>query len=285
MTDQTIKLYNGEVEIQYRDANHSYWLKKDGDPLSPIKRLTGVTSYLGVLDKPALIPWAVGLTVDFVRDNIEAIKSGSVRPEDVLFLARQAHVKERDIAAETGTAIMAWIEAHIKGEKPDMPEDPKVIKGVNHFLNWVDQTRAEFLWTERIVYSRKYGFVGRADIGIKIDGKEYLGDIKTSNGLYAEVIAQTAAYTKALEEETGVPYAGRWAIRIAKDTEEEYNAKAEEKVRAGKIKGFRPYAPVEAIFLDNDFTALDRDYTGFLSIMGSYTWKKSAEYALKGMRG
>ena len=33
------------------------------------KRLYGVTTVLGVIAKPALIPWAVKMAIDYIKDN------------------------------------------------------------------------------------------------------------------------------------------------------------------------------------------------------------------------
>ena len=218
-------LYGGKVQIRFQPGNHSYWL------LGPkLKRLTGVTTHISVLDKPALIPWEVGLAIDYVRDNIELLRQGDVEANEILRRAKDEANKQKDIAAEIGSATHAWVEQHAKGLEPEMPDDPKVLQGVVSFLDWVADNKVTFLWNERMVYSKKHGYVGTADFGIKFEtadhkGKTYMGDLKTGNGIYAEVKQQTAAYLKAIEEESGEHYDGRWVLRISKETEEEYMEK------------------------------------------------------------
>jgi len=280
-TAKIISLYKGSVEIKFNPGNHSYYLTSE----KPQKRLCGVTTHIGVLDKPALIPWAVGLTVDYIKDHIELIKSGDVDAYQILRMAKEEANKQRDVAAEIGTAIHAWIEAHIKDESPDIPDDPRVLQGVNNFLEWVEKTTATFLWSERVVYSKKYGYVGTADFGVKINGKKYLADIKTGNGIYAEVKQQTAAYLEAVHEEDGKEtYKGRWVLRISKETEEDYKIRMQKKVDAGRLTSIPPFKVFEAIFLDNDPESMDRDFQAYLASKLEYEWKKIAEKELKELR-
>lgn len=286
--EKIFELYKGKVKIKFiwdpdNSKTHEYYLVKEDNN----KRLCGVTTHIGVLDKPALIPWAVSVAVDFIRDHMDVLKETD-DPDEILKMARAEADKQKDVAADIGKAIHTWIESHIKGEEPDMPEDPKVIQGVNSFLDWVNENKVTFLWSERVVYSKKHGYVGTADLGIKIGinghrGKKYLADIKTGNGIYAEVKQQTAAYEKALEEE-GDKYDGRWALRISKDTEEEYLAKQKKKLDAGKIKTIPPYKVFEALFLDKDSKSIDRDFKAYLASIEEYEWKKVAETELKELR-
>jgi len=277
------KLYNGTVNINFMAGNHSYWLDVKGKK----QRLTGVTTHLSILDKSApLMIWAVGLAVGYIKDNLETIRQGDIEANEILKLAKDQANKQRDLAAEIGSAIHAWVESHAKGEKPDMPTDNKVLQGVLSFLDWVNEYKVTFMWNEQIVYSKKYGYVGTADFGIKLGlngykGKKYLGDMKTGNNIYCEVKQQTAAYLKAMEEESGDHYDGRWVLRVSKETEEEYMEKMMKKLDAGKIKEIPSYKVFEAVFLDNDPKSLNRDFSAYLASKENWEWKKTAEEELK----
>lgn len=280
MDEKIIKLYNNKIEIKFNPNNHSYWLI---GKLGRLTRLTGVTTYLGILDKPALIPWAVGLTVDYIRDHLDVINQ---EPNKILKEAQDEAQKQRDIAAEIGKAIHAWIESHIKGEEPEMPQDPKVLQGVNAFLDWVADNKVKFLWSEKIVYSKKFGYVGTADLGVQIGKKKYLADIKTGNGIYTEAILQTAAYLEAINEEnqwiknTKEKYDGRIIIRISKETEEEYNERMQKKLDDGKIIEIPKYEIFKMVILDNR-EQFKKDFEAFLAVKKVYEWKKQAELLLK----
>jgi hypothetical protein len=279
-----IKLYNGEVTVIFNDSNHSYWteseeLKKDGKP--KLKRLCGVTTYCGIVDKSqALIPWAVNTTVDYIRDRIELLKEA--RGYEILEMARGEADRQKDLAAEIGKAIHKWVEDHINGKEPEMPEDSRVLEGVNNFLEWKEKNKVKFLWTEKIVYYKdeddeEIEYVGTADIGIEIDGKKYLLDIKTGNDIYPEVKMQTAAYLKAEMKESGTEYAGRYALRITKETKEEYTYRMEQKVaRYKRPFKYADYKLFEAIFLDDDPEELVRDFNGFLATIKLKKWKDKA---------
>lgn len=279
---KSIKLYKGSVEILFDDSldekgdkKHAYYLKEDGK----MKRLAGVTTYCGVLDKPFLIPWAVGVTVDFLRDHLEYLKTGQLSSEEILKMAKDESNRVKNDAGNLGTTIHKWIEEYIKGNNPEMPEDERAIIGVNSFLDWVEENDAEFYGSEKIVYSKENGFVGTLDFQVKVrkgelKGKKLLGDIKTGNSIYEEVKMQTAGYKAADEEEAGKKlYDGRIVLRVSKEDEEEYIARMKKKKN---IKIIPPYQAFEAVFLDNDPDEFKKDYSAFLKCIDLYRWKQSA---------
>ena len=96
---KTIHLYNKEIIIKFDEDNHRYW-RFDGD--GKMKRLSGVTTFLNIINKPALIPWAVGVTIQYVREHLDSLQED---PKTLLQRARDEHTKQRDIAAEIGSAI------------------------------------------------------------------------------------------------------------------------------------------------------------------------------------
>lgn len=260
-----IKLYGGEITILFDPDKHAYWIQEEKK-----KRLKGVTTYQNIINKPFLIPWAVNTTVEYVREHLELLRDGTISGDEILKLAREEANKQRDIAGEIGKAIHSWIEKHLKGEKPDMPEDNQILLGVNAFLNWVEDYKVKFLWSEKIVYSRKHGYVGTADLGIKINDQKFLADIKTGNAIYSEIMLQTAAYQMADEEESGEKYKGRIALRISKETEVEYN---ERMAKKNKIQ-YPPYQIFESRIFENE--TLERDFKAFLSCITLCNWQTEA---------
>lgn len=273
MADSTIiKLYKGKVQIKFFPASHIYMVDN--------KRVSGATTFIGILDKSrALVPWATGLYTDFLTPSV-----GSILTEAMLIEGEFKHEERKEEAAGIGSEIHQWVEEYIKnklgvGPAPDMPSTKQVQIGVNAFLDWEKAHKVKFISSERIVYSKKYGYVGTMDIEAKVDGKLCLIDLKTSNGLYNTVRLQTAAYVKADEEESGKAYQGRWAIRLAKEDEGEYinrmkskNAKRE---KLGK-KTFevKPYQVFEAQYLDEEMAFIDRDFKAFLAAKELYRWNQ-----------
>lgn len=262
-----VDLYKGKVKVKFYPGSHSYYV--DG------KRMIGVTTYIGIIDKSRpLVTWATELARDFLLEKKQRIT------EDDIYKACTLHEERKQEAADIGTKIHDWVERYIKKENPEMPEEKEVQIGVSAFLEWVETNKVKFISSERVVYSKKHGFVGKMDIEAKVNGKLCLIDIKSSNGLYNTYDLQTAAYLKADEEESGKVYEGRWLIRVAKETEKEYWARMEKKniARAKKLKEpveYPAYQVFEAKFLDNE--TMNRDFKAFLMAKSLHEWNKATD--------
>jgi hypothetical protein len=215
---KTIKLYKHTVIIDFYEQSHRYIERITGErPLS----VTGAT---GIVDKSRpLIFWAVGLMRDFLT---ETLNSGKAITTDHILEAANQHTIKKEQAATKGSEVHDWIEQYItaklkKTDKPEKPQDEQVLNGILAFLNWEREHQVKFLATEKIVYSKKYNFVGLMDCKAMIDGKISVVDFKTSNGIYSEYRYQVAGYRGADEEETGQKYDGNnWLIRFDKNTAE-----------------------------------------------------------------
>lgn len=262
-------LYKGKVKGKFFPESHRYYV--DGKPK------TGVTTYLGIVDKsrPLLI-WATELYRDYLLGIKEPITEAHILEGCTL------HEERKQEAAAIGDEVHKWVEGYINGETPEMPESKEAQIGVNAFLDWVTANKVKFLSSERVVYSKKYGYIGKMDIEAKVNGKLCLIDIKTSNGLYNTYGLQTAAYLRADEEESDRNYHGRWLIRLAKETEREYIGRMKRKNLARELRGrtpveIAPYQVFEAKFLDEDSTHLDRDFLAFLSAKHLFEWNKATD--------
>jgi hypothetical protein len=211
-SNKKIELYNGEISIEFNENNHRYIVNgKSGTP--------SVTSVTGILNKPSLIYWAVNLMRDYLLD---ALKNGTeMIMEDLVVEASRQHTIKKTTEATSGSLVHEWCEKYIKGEKPEIPEDPRVLNGVNAFLSWVEENKPKFLFSEKICYSKQYNFVGIIDCAFTL-GKEkhkikHIGDFKTSSAIYPEMILQVSAYQAAEEEESGNEYGDKWILRFGKD--------------------------------------------------------------------
>lgn len=165
------------------------------------KRLPGVTTVLGMLDKPGLLKWAWRCGQE--GKDIE---------------------KVRDEAAAIGTVAHARVEAHLRGMEfdetgiaPDRLEQSA--NAFLAFLAWWEREKFTVVETELQLVSERWQVGGTLDILARhADGSLALVDIKTSNGVYREHRLQVAAYA-AMYEET---HAGRTLerlliVRIPKD--------------------------------------------------------------------
>lgn len=227
------KLYGGEVEIEFLPASHRYHLLKDGEKLEKKKRLAGVTTYTGQLDKSTpLMIWATRLYTSTVK---ELMGDGqSFTQDDVNSMLEQgegAYKEMKEQAAGIGDYVHEFALEYSKDKDEKKAYDrvlevlgtppENMLTQINHgcvgFVKWLGETKAEILSAEEIVYSRKHGFVGRYDAIIEIDGKRYLADYKTSKNIYAEYYYQTSAYLGAYEEEHGEQLDGALIVAIIKE--------------------------------------------------------------------
>lgn len=281
-----ISLYKGKINIRFFPESHIYMV--DG------KRQTGVTTYINIKDKSRqLMSWKGQRVADFLLTSLE---KGKIT-EELVCAASYIDEIEKEEAARVGTAIHEWCEHYInfklkkEDDMPDLPDEKSVQVGINSFLDWEKEHKVKFISSERVVYSKKYKYIGTMDIEAKIDGALCLVDLKSSNGLYNSVNMQTAAYQKADEEESTRKYKGRWAIRLAKFDEKEYVSREEKKKRIKKlIADYRgtefkdytiaPYEAFEAKYLDEKAGQVDYDFDAFLACMKLYKWDKDTDYWL-----
>lgn len=182
--------------FQFDPKAHVYTL--DGKPLS------GVTTVLGVIAKPALIQWAADMACDYVRDNRGALMDVSdiVEPlETLLKEARLAHRKKKEKAGAQGTDTHALIERYVKdciqlnnGEAFVGYKDSEPIQS---FVQWSLDNKIKFIESEKRMYSREWWLAGTCDLVFEQDGKRYVGDVKTMKKLWdVTPFIQCAAYAK-----------------------------------------------------------------------------------------
>jgi len=208
-----------EQRLKFNKWKHIYTL--DG------KAITGVTTILGVINKPALVKWGAGMASDYIRDIWLVLedKEFAMDSEQIFKDAKTAYARKRDKAADVGSKTHSWIEQWIKGENPK--EDKDISHMTSKFIEWVKENEVEFLSSEERVFSEKHFFAGTYDFMCKIDGKVYLGDLKTSSGIYNEMFFQTAAYQLAHEEMGGENVDGNLIVNCKKDGKFDWMASTE----------------------------------------------------------
>lgn len=176
------------------------------------KPLMGVTTVLSVISKPALIQWSANTAVDYidkkVRDIIvenEVTKAGAwdileEEWETIIKEAKVAHRKKKETAGDWGTEVHQAIENWIKKEPEIALHQEHQQEVFDKFKKWAEDNKVEFLESEKHVWNRELWIGGICDLVIKMDGKKYVADIKTSSGIYNEAFFQMGAYNLCLEE-------------------------------------------------------------------------------------
>ncbi len=186
-----IPLYKGKVVIWAKKGdiwgNTYYKSDNDGNP-DFSERLLSPSAFTGVLDKPALIFWALDLMATHILNNIQpgqVIQLSQLL--SVVEAGKNMHRAKKEEAGDTGTLIHDWIDAwilwtlKINKVRPAMPEEELVLNGVNAFLKWTKEHKVKFLESEKVVYSIIHNAAGRLDITAEVDDKYTLLDVKTSN--------------------------------------------------------------------------------------------------------
>lgn len=194
-------------------TENKYTFKENGHQhLWDGKRMTGVTTVLGVIAKPALIGWAANMAVDYVKDRLGRTENGDFTNDEnlvwttskkILEEARKAHTKKKEAAGDIGKLVHSAIEEYVKnGTEPKL--DKQGTKMFENFKKWVADNKVKFLESEKHLYSEKLFVGGICDAIVEIDGQKWLADWKTGGTrIYPEAMAQMAGY-EILAREMGI---------------------------------------------------------------------------------
>jgi len=164
----------------------------------------GITTVLGLLNKPALLQWANNLGLQ----NIEL----------------RAYVDDK---ADIGTLGHAMVTDKLSGVETDTKDysENQISKAENcalSFWQWEkEHPIEEVFFVERPLVSEAHRFGGTLDIYAKINGKREIIDLKTGSGIYPEHAWQVATL-KVLLEENGFPVDGTRIINIPRAESESF---------------------------------------------------------------
>ena len=286
-------IYNGQVFLK-RDRNHRYKVQKAGDA-KPVA-VPSVTTIINMKAKPILIPWAAGKAADkfeelahsraerypSIMTNPRTSEDAPIAPlflEDIYAwaeLIRKAHSAKSEGAADIGTAVHQWAEISfltlaqggkfqdLKAPTGDWATE-EATNACRELISWIrrNNVKAGGDGIERPVYSLARHYTGCADLLLKVNGRDGLWDMKTGKSVYPEVMMQTAAYARALTEETrhvsGGPVAvdnlDRGVLLFVRDKD-------------GNLNG-----DLEVVHLAEDMTA---DLRAFDALHEIYRWNRGA---------
>lgn len=163
--------------------------------------IPGVTTVLGILNKPALVKWANDLGLNGIDST-----------------------KYVDSAARIGTLIHAMVVSSLMGlelDKADYSENEmkQAEVGYKKFIDWKKQHDVLPLLCEQSFSSEELQYGGQIDCYAKVDGKYTLLDFKTGKAIYDEYFCQLAAYKRLLEE-SGMAVENTMILRIGRNEEE-----------------------------------------------------------------
>ena len=170
------------------------------------KRLPGVTTILGILNKPQLVAWANNLGLNGIESS-----------------------KFVDDLANVGTLAHALVHEHLTGKKVDLDEYSKkdidrAENAVISYFEWEKDKKVKVILAEAQLVSEKDQYGGTCDLYAEINGEKCLIDFKTSKALYDEHMYQVSAY-KMLLEENGYPVDKCIIVRIGREATEGFETR------------------------------------------------------------
>jgi len=190
-----------ETKATKKSRAHTRYELPDGT------KVPGVTTVLGVLNKPALVIWANRL-------GLQGIDSS----------------KYRDEMADIGTLAHQMIVDYFKGEKTNTDDYSKSqIDAAENcllsFWEWEKGHKIEVILAEKQLISQEYGYGGTIDCFCKLDGQPTLLDFKTGKAIYNEFFYQLAAYEQLLAEAGHLIEVTR-ILRIGRDADEGFEERS-----------------------------------------------------------
>ena len=170
------------------------------------KKVPGVTTALGILNKPALIHWAWKLGIEGIDYKVF-----------------------RDDKADIGTLTHLMALSYEKNEKPDTDYYTKAQIDLAEicfakYLDWRDKHEIKSIFLEKQSVSEAYQYGGTLDHYCLLDGVKTLIDYKTGKAIYPEQFYQLAAYKQLLVEE-GNEVKQCMILRLGRNEEEGFETK------------------------------------------------------------
>jgi len=200
---EQIPLYDGKVQLFYNDAVHQYRIQNGSGKKSVVVGASSAAKAWS--DNAAIAGWRINNVKAFYTDNIQAkIEAGEpVTSVDIKLWADQVHKISWGTGTEMviGTLTHDWIAKCAKGEEPELPDHPNVALAAKAFVKWAYEVDLRPIHVERCIFSKEHQFAGRLDMEALVNGNRSIVDIKVSNGIYRDMILQTAAYALARNEE------------------------------------------------------------------------------------
>lgn len=199
------EMYNGTFEVTHnpfaKGSQPRYVVEnlKTGEVTKP----KGVTTILSATLAKDLVSWAVGMAKDYLT-----AKHPKITIQDIEDACKQYTIR-RDKGADTGSEAHALVETFLKGGEPDLANaSSEAAAAYLAFYEWFRESGAEVINVEEVIFSPTYNYCGTYDCMLRINGKIYLCDLKTTNasrkapkGVYAEMFIQLGAYAAAHHEQ------------------------------------------------------------------------------------
>ena len=158
-----------------RDEKHNYFWDGAGPLPSP-------TTIVRVLAAGwALENWRIEQRVRIAIRDAHLLAEMRDRGETDAAVKYVMSTKEDRSALDRGSAVHEWAEKFNRGELTDAP--PALAAECAGYVEWAQATQPEWLLVEEMVANLEYGYAGTLDGLARIDGENWLLDIKTSKSV------------------------------------------------------------------------------------------------------
>lgn len=180
--------------LKFIAGQHRYTL--DG------KWVPGVTTVVGILDKPALVTWAATLVAEFVADRPDDVETLRAMGRDTLVTSLKKLPDERKKSAGTrGINIHDVLQTLLEVGEVDVPDE--YVPVIEHAMQFLEDWAIDPIISEIPVASRKHQYAGKPDLIAGFahpqTGASGVGifDWKSGKAMYPEYAWQLTAYAFA----------------------------------------------------------------------------------------
>lgn len=224
-------------------ASTARWYTREQIPALPEGvKLPSVTTITGVLDKPALMGWAVreeqkrweAAVLAAWSEGLPKSADGMLRRLREISTAEKAHQRQSRAALDVGSQAHALIEWHtqrmlgkVVGPEPKAADGAQV--AVMAWQDWCRKVDFKPLLSEHVVWCTDCTgcqYAGRLDTLAIVEGVSTLVDYKSARAVYAEHRLQLAAYAHALESCAQVKASAQMVVLLPKDIDGDLDPKA-----------------------------------------------------------
>ena len=215
MTSQSHKLEHGHT-ITFNQEKHVY--------IHNNEYVVGMSTILGKLASPMLENWKINNQVNAIKLEMEKQGIALDKIDSIIINARSNARKQNENILSIGSIVHKLVEKWLKGEKITKPDNTIVANCFMKFQKFWKKHKLKLVESEKILYSER-GYCGTLDL-IAIDPQKnlWLIDIKTSKGIFINMVHQVHGYKLAYEEQTGKKVNKMYIVRLPK-TDEDFEAR------------------------------------------------------------
>ena len=179
--------------------------------------IVGMSTILGKLASPMLENWKIANQINAIKKEMERHGIPIDKIETIILNAKTNAKKQGDSILNIGSMVHKFCEMWLKGEKFTEPSDPVVKACFDKFKKFWKKHKLKLVESEKILYSER-GYCGTLDlVAIDPKGNLWLIDIKTSKGIFINMVHQVHGYKLAYEEQTGKKINKMYIVRLPKD--------------------------------------------------------------------